>query len=556
MGDRVVALDQGRIVADGLPLDMVAAPAAPGSGPTGGVREPLRRHRSRSAASTTAPWCAASPAPRSSWWHRRRLPSVPRCAWACGRPRSSSRRRRRPCSASATCSGDGCTRLERDGAVVEARVDCGADIRVRMAADAADAVGLQPDARRLADDRHPVVSSSFDRSTSTGCVGCSSSSATGTRFVLPWPRRSATPSWRSDWTCPSESLERLGLIKAMSAGLTARPGASLAGRRRARPARAGGAGLRPCRPQPDPPHGGEGGGDLLHDRGAAEPADRHLPRGGVEVVPAHSGCRRRRPPWNVRSTGSSIAPGSSRTTFATGSTGLGSPARHERGATSPGSDAGRRSAHAGGVGSPRHRSGRGRGRGRPRLRLQGRPAGTAVVFVEQPADVEAVLCGPGAFRPPVGPVRLRRDHRGVHGGDRRGRSLGLVGARGHDPRTALHYRDKALQKAPGAGRRGYRLPAPSSLTTFAGPEPCPDVGFDAAVLKPLAGCGTQFVRRVATVDLAQELAGLVRSRDCPRTLPGRGVRHRRRMARRRDRLRGCGQVREPHPLRRAVPAPR
>ena len=143
------------------------------------------------------------------------------------------------------------------------------------------------------------------------------------------------------------------------------------------------------------------------------------------------------------------------------------------------------------------------------------PAGTAVVFVEQPADVEAVYAAlerSGHLSAPFDSVVTTEEFVVVTAAV----IAGLVGARGHDPRTALRYRDKALQKRR-VREAGIPTPRAFVVDDVRRPGTLPDVDFDAAVLKPLAGCGTQFVRRVATVDLAQELAGLARSRDCPRT---------------------------------------
>ena len=143
MGDRVLALEQGRIVAEGCPSTWWPRRLCAWAWPSRRVSKTSSTPPCSSVGSRRARWSAGSPAPRSCWWRRRRLPSVRRCAWACGRPRSSSRRRRRRCSASATCcrarmrrtrarrgGGRGTGRLRR-------RHPCPARRR------AADAAGLQ-----------------------------------------------------------------------------------------------------------------------------------------------------------------------------------------------------------------------------------------------------------------------------------------------------------------------------------------------------------------------------------------------------------------------------
>ncbi len=143
------------------------------------------------------------------------------------------------------------------------------------------------------------------------------------------------------------------------------------------------------------------------------------------------------------------------------------------------------------------------------------PAGLPVVFVEDLADVGRVYAAlerSGHLSTPFDSVTTTEEYAVVSAAV----IARLIGARGHDPLTALYYRDKALQKG--------RLRAAGIATARAvvvddirQPTALADVDFDEAVLKPIAGCGTQFTRRVATRELAAALAALARSSGCPRT---------------------------------------
>lgn len=143
------------------------------------------------------------------------------------------------------------------------------------------------------------------------------------------------------------------------------------------------------------------------------------------------------------------------------------------------------------------------------------PEGTTVVFVDQLADLERVFAAlerSGHLSDRFDSVVTTEEYAVVTAAV----IARLLGARGHAPLTALHYRDKALQK-----RRLREVGVPAArgfvVDDVRRPGTVPEVDFAEAVLKPLAGCGTRFTRRVATVDLAEALSGLARARDCPRT---------------------------------------
>ncbi len=226
LGDRVVALDQGRIVAEGLPLDTVAPPVRLGPAQPAGFENlfdatVLERREQEGTmvcrvTGTSIVLVAPAQAPVGA---EVRLgvraaeilvsSSPPAMLSACNVLRGRM------------------AGLERDGAVVEARVDCGADIHVRLAADAADAAGLQPAADvwlmigiQSCQLVRPVNLDSVRRLLVFVCHGNTVRS--------PMAQAICNAELAVRFDVPAESLERLGIIKAMSAGLTARPGASLA----------------------------------------------------------------------------------------------------------------------------------------------------------------------------------------------------------------------------------------------------------------------------------------------------------------------------------------
>ena len=227
LGDRVVALDQGRIVAEGLPLDMATPP--PRLGPAqpadfenlfdATVLERRQHDGTMVCRLTGTSLLLVAPMAQAPVGAEVRLgvraadilvsSSPPAMLNECNVLRGRM------------------ARLERDGAVIEARVDCGADVRVRLAADAADAVGLQPAADvwlmigiQSCQLVRPVDLDVVRRLLVFVCHGNT------VRSPMAQAICNAELAVRLD--VPSESLDRLGLIKAMSAGLTARPGASLA----------------------------------------------------------------------------------------------------------------------------------------------------------------------------------------------------------------------------------------------------------------------------------------------------------------------------------------
>lgn len=143
------------------------------------------------------------------------------------------------------------------------------------------------------------------------------------------------------------------------------------------------------------------------------------------------------------------------------------------------------------------------------------PAGVPVVFVDDLASVEQVYAAldrsgrlAAAFDAVVTAEELAVVTAAVLAGE--------LGARGHLPRTTLSYRDKALQKA---RVREAGIPTADAfvIDDVRQPGELPELAHDV-VVKPVAGVGTRFTRRVPGGYLAPTLADLARSRDCPRTL--------------------------------------
>ncbi len=143
------------------------------------------------------------------------------------------------------------------------------------------------------------------------------------------------------------------------------------------------------------------------------------------------------------------------------------------------------------------------------------PEGTPALLVEELSDVGRVYAAlerSGRLSTPFDAVITTEEHAVFTAAV----IARLIGARGHAPRTALRYRDKILQKA---RVRQAGIPAAEAVVVddIRNRGDLPDIGFDEAVVKPVAGCGTRFTRRVATVDLATTLETLAGSPDCPRT---------------------------------------
>jgi protein-tyrosine-phosphatase len=118
------------------------------------------------------------------------------------------------------------TRVERTGAIVEARVSCGAEFRVRLAPRSIEPHGLETSADLWLMIRtracHLVRSSLFEALQRLFVFVCQ-----GNTIRSPIAQAICNTEIAARLGVPLESLEGFG-IQAVSAGLTARPGAPLA----------------------------------------------------------------------------------------------------------------------------------------------------------------------------------------------------------------------------------------------------------------------------------------------------------------------------------------
>jgi molybdate transport system ATP-binding protein len=226
MGDRVLALEQGRIVADGLPLDVVPAP------PRGALAQPagfenffdatvleLREQEGTMVCQLTG----------TSILLRPPLAQVAAGSEVCLGVRAGEIL----VSAVQPAILSECTvipgrirQLERRGSVVEARVGCGADFRVRMDARAAESRGLDVASEvwlmispRACHPVRPVLLDTLQRLFVFVCHG--------NTIRSPMAQAICNAEIAGRFGVTLESLDRLG-IKAVSAGLSARPGEPIA----------------------------------------------------------------------------------------------------------------------------------------------------------------------------------------------------------------------------------------------------------------------------------------------------------------------------------------
>jgi molybdate/tungstate transport system ATP-binding protein len=118
------------------------------------------------------------------------------------------------------------TRVERSGAVVEARVSCGATFRVHLASRSIEPQGLEASANiwmMIRTRACHVVRSSFSEALQRLFVFV----CHGNTIRSPMAQAICNAEIAARLGVPLESLDRLG-IKAVSAGLTARPGEPIA----------------------------------------------------------------------------------------------------------------------------------------------------------------------------------------------------------------------------------------------------------------------------------------------------------------------------------------
>ena len=226
MGDRAIVLEQGRIVAEGLPLDVVPAPSQTALVQPAGfansfdatVLERQEQEGAMVCQLTGTSILLRAPLADAS------IGSEVRLGIRAGEILVSSS----PPALLSECTviPGKIRKIEHRGSAVEARVGCGAEFRVRMDARSAEASGL--DVSRdvwMMIGLHachlvrPDVLDTLQRLFVFICHGNTVRS--------PMAQAICNAEIASRFGVPLDSLDRLG-IKAMSAGLTARPGEPLA----------------------------------------------------------------------------------------------------------------------------------------------------------------------------------------------------------------------------------------------------------------------------------------------------------------------------------------
>ena len=225
LGDRVIALDQGRIVAEGLPQEIIPALRREQlAQPTNfenlfdaTVIELRELEHTMICQITGTPLHIETPLAPVSVGAEVRIgiradeivvmSSPPAIVGNCNVIRGNVKR------------------LERIGATIEARVTCGGEFRVRLTARAVESSGLEAAAEVWLMIRtqachlvRPSLAGKLDRLFVFVCSGNTSRS--------PMAQAICNAEIASRFGAPLEALDRLG-IKAVSAGLSARPGESL-----------------------------------------------------------------------------------------------------------------------------------------------------------------------------------------------------------------------------------------------------------------------------------------------------------------------------------------
>jgi molybdate transport system ATP-binding protein len=226
LGDRVIALEQGRIVTEGLPLDLVPAarrasiaqPAEFENVFDASVVELREREGIMRCRLTGASIYLETP-----------LMKLPIGSEVCIGVRADEilLASSQPAMVSA-CNviRGGVKRLERVGAAFEARVGCGAEFRVHLTSRSVESLELKVSSEvwmiigaQACHSVRPVISGALHRVFVFVCHGNTSRS--------PMAQAICNAEIARRFGVPLESLDRLG-IKGVSAGLKAQPGESIA----------------------------------------------------------------------------------------------------------------------------------------------------------------------------------------------------------------------------------------------------------------------------------------------------------------------------------------
>jgi molybdate transport system ATP-binding protein len=226
LGDRVIALEQGQIVTEGLPLDVVPAPRRAALAQSSGfenlfdatvveLREPegtMICQLTGTSIHVEAPLAQASIGSEVCIGIRAgeiiAASAQPAILSECSVIRGKVKQ------------------LERIGATVEARVGCGAEFRVHLASRSVESCGLKESAEVWIMIRahachlvRPTLPNTLQRLFVFVCHG--------NTLRSPMAQAICNAEIASRLGVPPESLDRLG-IKAVSAGLTAQPGEPIA----------------------------------------------------------------------------------------------------------------------------------------------------------------------------------------------------------------------------------------------------------------------------------------------------------------------------------------
>jgi molybdate transport system ATP-binding protein len=226
MGDRVIALEQGKIVSEGLPLDLVPAPSRAALARTAGFENIFDAtvHEIREQEGTMVCQLTGTSILLGAPLMPASIGSEVCLGVRAGEIIVSSSQ---PAILGECNAIPGTIKqLERVGSWVEARVGCGAEFRVRMSARSVESCQLEV-AREVwlmigAHSCHPVQPVSLDALRRLFVFVCH-----GNTIRSPMAQAICNAEIAKRFGVPLESLDRLG-IKAVSAGLTARQGEPLA----------------------------------------------------------------------------------------------------------------------------------------------------------------------------------------------------------------------------------------------------------------------------------------------------------------------------------------
>lgn len=226
MGDRVLALEQGRIVAEGLPLEVVPAPPRAALAQAASFENLFDATVLELREQEGAMICQLN---GTSILLRAPLAEAAVGSEVCLGARAGEilvSSARPAILSDCTVIPGRIRQLERLGPAVDARVSCGAEFRVRMDSRAVDSCGLEVGSEvwlmigtQACHLVRPVLLDTLRRLFVFVCQGNTVRS--------PMAQVICNAEIAGRFGVPLESLDRLG-IKAVSAGLTARPGEPLA----------------------------------------------------------------------------------------------------------------------------------------------------------------------------------------------------------------------------------------------------------------------------------------------------------------------------------------